>query len=354
MSKPRVAIAMSGGVDSSTAAALLVEQGYEVFGVMLRLWSAPDHRNRCCSPEDMALARRVAAHLDIPFYALDVQERFKQTVVDPFLDDYLAGITPNPCLNCNRSIRWGFMHDKSTAMGADFLATGHYARLDRTDRAVKLLRAVDRSKDQSYVLSLLPQEKLTRSLFPLGELTKAQVRAAAERFNLPVADRPDSQDLCFVGQADYRQFIMEQRGDDLPGQGNIVNQHGQTLGKHDGLPFYTIGQRKGLGLSASEPLYVLEKNPKSNRLVVGPRRALGRSRFRVNQVNWVSGMKPEGMIQAEIRVRYKAQEVNGLIVMQSDDEADIELTQPVPDVTPGQAAVFYDGEICLGGGIIRS
>jgi tRNA-specific 2-thiouridylase len=354
MSKPRVAIAMSGGVDSSTAAALLVEEGYEVFGVMLRLWSAPDRRNRCCSPEDMALARRVAAHLDIPFYTLDVQERFKQTVVDPFLDDYLAGITPNPCLNCNRSIRWGFMHDKAAAMGADFLATGHYARLDRSQRGVKLMRATDRSKDQSYVLGLLPQEKLARSLFPLGELTKDQVRTEAERFNLPVADRPDSQDLCFVGHTDYRQFIMEQREEDLPGSGDIVNAHGQTMGQHDGLPFYTIGQRKGLGISASEPLFVLEKDPATNTLIVGPRRALGRSRFKVGQVNWVSGEAPEGPIQADVRVRYKAEEVSGLIVMTSPTGAEVELTRPLPDITPGQAAVFYDGEECLGGGIIQA
>jgi tRNA-specific 2-thiouridylase len=354
MSKPRVAIAMSGGVDSSTAAALLVEEGYEVFGVMLRLWSAPYRRNRCCSPEDMALARRIAAHLDIPFYALDVQERFKQSVVDPFLDDYLAGVTPNPCLNCNRTIRWGFMYDKAAAMGADFLATGHYARLEQTKQGVRLLRAADRSKDQSYVLSLLPQEKLARSLFPLGELTKDKVRVEAERFDLPVANRPDSQDLCFVGQSDYRQFISEQRGNQLPGEGEIVNQHGQTLGQHGGIPFYTIGQRKGLGLSSPEPLYVLEKDPHSNTLVVGPRQLLGRTRFQVEQVNWVSGAVPEEPVQADIRVRYKAQEVNGLIVMQSPKRADVELMRPVPDVTPGQAAVFYDGEECLGGGIIRA
>jgi tRNA-specific 2-thiouridylase len=345
---------MSGGVDSSTAAALLVEQGYEVFGLMLRLWSAPDHGNRCCSPEDMAMARRVAAHLEIPFYALDVQQRFKQAVVDPFLDDYLAGITPNPCLNCNRTIRWGFMHSKATAMGADYLATGHYARLERQDGSVKLLRALDRSKDQSYVLSLLPQEKLARSLFPLGELTKDQVRDKAQGFQLPVADRPDSQDLCFVGQSDYRQFLIEQRGETFLGPGKIVNAHGQTLGQHEGLAFYTIGQRKGLGISASEPLYVLEKKPATNTLVVGPREFLGRTRFAVTQVNWVSGQIPQRPIQADVRVRYKAREVGGLIVMVSDTEAEIELTDSVPDITPGQAAVFYHGEECLGGGIIQT
>lgn len=354
MSKPRVAIAMSGGVDSSTAAALLVEQGYDVFGLMLRLWSAPDRRNRCCSPEDMALARRVAAHIEIPFYALDVQERFKQVVVDPFIDGYLAGITPNPCLNCNRSIRWGFMHDKAAAMGADYLATGHYARLRRTDDCVSLLRAIDRSKDQSYVLSLLPQEKLARSLFPLGERTKEQVRADAARLQLPVADRPDSQDLCFAAGGDYRQFLVEQRGQDLPGPGAIVNLHGQVLGEHDGLPFYTIGQRKGLGITASEPLYVVEKDFATNTILVGPREALGRTRFHLEQVNWVCGEVPQKAIHADVRVRYKAQEVSGLVQMVSPAEAEVELTRPVPDVTPGQAAVFYNGEVCLGGGIIQA
>jgi tRNA-specific 2-thiouridylase len=354
MSKPTVAIAMSGGVDSSTAAALLVEQGYDVFGVMLRLWSAPDQSNRCCSPEDMALARRIAAQLDIPFYALDVQDRFKQAVVDPFLDDYLAGNTPNPCLNCNRTIRWGFLHDKAVAMGAAFLATGHYARLTRTNAGVKLLRSLDRSKDQSYVLGLLPQEKLARSLFPLGELTKEEVRTEAKRFNLPVADRPDSQDLCFVGGTDYREFLGQQRGDQLPGPGEIVNQNGLSLGQHDGIAFYTIGQRRGLGISSPEPLYVQEKDANTNTLTVGPRQALGRTRFHVGQVNWVSGSVPEAPIQVDVRVRYKAQEVPGQIRALSSEEAEVELARPVPDVTPGQAAVFYSGEECLGGGIIRS
>ncbi|TLN20910.1 tRNA 2-thiouridine(34) synthase MnmA, partial [bacterium] len=255
--KPSVVVAMSGGVDSSVAAALLVSQGYPVTGVMLRLWSEPgcEDSNRCCTPDAMAQARRVAAMIGIPFYALDVQQRFRDEVVESFIEGYSAGITPNPCLVCNRQIRWGFMLNQALAMGAEFMATGHYARVEREAAGpVRLMRALDPKKDQSYVLSGLSQEQLAHSMFPLGGMEKSAVRELARKFALPVAERADSQDLCFLAGGNYREFLARVGGRDLP-RGPIVNRQGKVLGEHQGLAGYTIGQRKGLGIAAPDPLY---------------------------------------------------------------------------------------------------
>ena len=274
----RVAVAMSGGVDSSVAAALLVEQGYRVIGIMLRLWSEPgcEDLNRCCTPQAMSLARQVAAHLGIPFYVLDAKQPFRATVVEAFFEGYARGVTPNPCLVCNRRIRWGFLLEHARALGAERFATGHYARLRRLpDGTVQLLKGRDAAKDQSYVLAMLSQEQLQRTLLPIGEYTKAEVRALAERFGLPVAQRPDSQDLCFLAGQDYRDFLARHRPDTLR-PGPILTPDGQEIGRHRGLAFYTIGQRKGLGLAAPRPLYVLDKDPARNALIVGPAEALGR------------------------------------------------------------------------------
>jgi len=355
MSSPRqVAVAMSGGVDSSVAAALLVEQGQPAFGIMLRLWSAgPELPNRCCSPRDMAMARRVADQLGIPFYVLDVRERFHAQVVQFFVDGYAQGITPNPCMECNRSIRWQALLEHALGLGATHLATGHYARVEQGQGGFHLLRAADRAKDQSYVLSVLGQVQLSHALFPLGDLTKPEVRAAARRLSLPVADRPESQDLCFVGGADYRTFLETQAGvQPLPGP--ILDEGGQRIGTHTGLSGYTIGQRKGIGISAQHPLYVLEKDPARNALVVGPRQALRRTRFLVKRVNWVSD-PPSNSLRALVQVRYRAAPVPACIENGSGpEEAAVTLEQPLHDVTPGQAAAFYDGDECLGGGIIQA
>lgn len=348
----RIAVAMSGGVDSSVAAALLAQKGDEVFGLMMRLWSdGPRRPNRCCSPDDMARARQIAAQLAIPFYALDVQAEFKRQVVDFFLDGYSRAITPNPCIECNRHLRWGFLLDRAMAMGATHLATGHYARVSQTDANLHLLRAKDRHKDQSYVLSVMGQAQLAHALFPLGDYTKAQVRDLARQFDLPVADRAESQDLCFVGGGDYRDFLQRHL-EAAPVPGPIVDQQGQVLGRHPGLANYTIGQRKGLGLSAKDPLYVLAKNPTSNELVVGRRSELGTQTFSVDHLHWVSGISPVEPLTLSVRVRYKASEVTARVIP-SGDSAVVELESPIPDVTPGQAAVFYEGEECLGGGTIR-
>jgi tRNA-specific 2-thiouridylase len=349
----RVAVAMSGGVDSSVAAALLVEQGQEVFGIMLRLWSqSPAHTNRCCSPADMARARAVAAKLDIPFYVLDVQDLFKRQVVDFFIDGYAQGFTPNPCMECNRHIRWDFLLNQALAYGATHLATGHYARVRATSSGYQLLRAEDNHKDQSYVLSIMGQAQLGHAIFPLGDYTKPQVRQLAQDFNLESADKPDSQDLCFIGDMDYRTFLQAQGQFEHPG-GPIVDVDGSELGVHSGLANYTIGQRKGIGLSAPRPLYVIEKDLSRNRLIVGPRTALGRDRFEVSNVNWVSGVAPEQPVEVAVRVRYKAREVAGLVTPLDRANASVVLAEDLPDVTPGQSAVFYQGDVCLGGGVIR-
>jgi tRNA-specific 2-thiouridylase len=354
MSEPRrIAVAMSGGVDSSVAAALLTSAGEDVFGVMLRLWSGgPSGTNRCCSPEDLARARSIAGQLDIPFYAVDVQDRFKSEVVDFFVDGYTHGVTPNPCIECNRSIRWDFLLRHALALGASHMATGHYARVRRRNGTYQLLRAIDQSKDQSYVLSVLGQAQLARAVFPLGDLTKDQVRRLAHEFDLPVADRADSQDLCFAGNGDYR-ALLEHMDVTLPPPGPIVNAAGDVLGTHDGLAFYTIGQRKGIGVSGPHPLYVLEKEMETNSLIVGPRESLGRTTFTVDRVNWVEA-RPAASIDVNVRVRYKASEVEGRVTPGDGSSADVTLTEPVPDVTPGQAAVFYRAERCLGGGLIRA
>jgi tRNA-specific 2-thiouridylase len=349
----RIAVAMSGGVDSSVAAALLAESGAEVFGLMMRLWSqGPAQANRCCSPADMARARAVAAQLDIPFYVLDVKDRFKRQVVDFFVDGYRLGLTPNPCMECNRHIRWGFLLRHALAMGASHLATGHYARVTDANGTYQLLRAVDPHKDQSYVLSVMGQDQLSHAMFPLGDYTKDHVREKAHQMGLPVADRPESQDLCFASGGDYRRFLQNQ-GVHLPPPGPIVDRQGHQLGEHLGLARYTIGQRKGIGVAAPQPLYVLEKDLQWNRLVVGPREALGRKAFTAARVNWIVGSPPGAPVTVDVRVRYKAREVQAVVDPVSPSQAHVELLEPLPDVTPGQSAVFYQGEFCLGGGVIQ-
>lgn len=354
MNPRRVVVAMSGGVDSSVAAALLVEQGYEVIGLMLRLWAGDGRSgsNRCCSPQDIAEARDVATTLGIPFYVIDAQAEFKQTVVDFFLRGYAQGLTPNPCLECNRHIRWGHLYRHAMALEAAFLATGHYARLESNGRATRLLRAADRAKDQSYVLSVLGQEQLAHALFPIGDYSKPEVRRLAARFSLSVADRPESQDLCFVGDLDYRAFVrLHEPGSLTPGA--ILDRQGERLGMHEGLANYTIGQRKGIGVPSPIALYVLEKVPETHSLIVGPREMLGRRRFEAGGVHWVSGEAPGSPCRVAVRVRYKAREVPGVVNALPEGRVEVELEEAVPDVTPGQAAVFYDGDVCLGGGLIQ-
>ena len=352
---PKVVIALSGGVDSSVAAALLKQQGYDVIGMMLRLWSEPgkEESNRCCTPDSMAQARRVAAKLDIPFYAVDAKDVFRKTVVQYFLDGYAAGGTPNPCLVCNRLIRWEFLLNHALALGADFMATGHYVRRKTVDGGrIALLRAVDETKDQSYVLHVLTQEKLQRALFPIGDYPKTEIRKIAESFGLPTASRKDSQDLCFLAGEDYRDFLARNAADMLQ-PGDIVAQDGKVLGRHNGLANYTIGQRKGLGIASPVPLYVLTKHAPRNTLVVGAADELGSTELTARDVNWVSGEAPREPFRAEVKIRYTARPAWAEVTpLENGTRSTVTFEAPARDVTAGQAAVFYVGEEVLGGGII--
>ena len=363
---------MSGGVDSSVAAALLRRQGYDVVGLMLRLWAEPEngdgpHHNRCCSPDAMAQARRVAEMLDIPFYAIDAQSPFKTRVVDFFTEGYAAGVTPNPCLECNRHIRWGFLLKKALSLDAQYLATGHYARVrcvrplsgwergtgaEGEIEAFQLLKGVDEKKDQSYVLSVMGQAQLVHAMFPVGEYTKPQVRELAREFNLSVAERPESQDLCFLADNNYRRFIG-QYAEGAARPGPIVRRDGSVIGTHSGLPFYTIGQRKGIGIAAAEPWYVLGTRPETNALVVGTAEELGSDRLTAGRVNWVSGAPPAAPVRAEVKIRYKAAPSRATVTPLDGHRVEVVFDTRLRDITPGQAAVFYDGEVCLGGGIIQ-
>jgi len=354
MQKQRVAVAMSGGVDSSVAAALLVEQGYDVLGIMLRLWSesGQDNHNRCCTPDAMAYARQVAVQLGIPFYPIDARNVFYDQVVEYFIRDYMKGITPNPCIRCNHNIRWDFLLNHAMAFGASHLATGHYARINLDNDRKRLLKAVDEQKDQSYVLHVLNQEQLSHTIFPLGEYRKEEVRQLASDFKLPVADRGDSQDLCFLGNGDYRDFLTR-HSNGITTEGEIINLQGDYLGQHSGLAMYTIGQRRGLGISSAVPLYVLEKDLEKNSLVVGTKNQRLKDRLWAENVNWVSISPRREPIHASVKIRYKSMEEHARIIPTAADKVEVTFENPIPDITPGQAAVFYDGEYCLGGGIIQ-
>jgi tRNA-uridine 2-sulfurtransferase len=350
----KVVVAMSGGVDSSVAAALLKEQGHDVTGMMLRLWSEAgrEDSNRCCTPEAVSLARRVAAGLGIPFYVVDAKEVFRRTVVSYFLDGYARGETPNPCLACNRSIRWEFLLEHALALGAQFMATGHYARVrSGSDGKIELLRGVDRSKDQSYVLHVLDQKKLSRAMFPVGEYTKPRIRELAAALDLPTAARHDSQDLCFLAGDDYREFLQR----NAPGMlsaGNITTRGGEVLGLHAGLANYTIGQRKGLGVESPVPLYVLGKDAATNTLVVGTAAELGSDELTARGVTWISGAAPGGSLRATVRIRYTARDADALVTPLAEAGARVKFDLPQRDITAGQAAVFFDGDVVLGGGLI--
>lgn len=354
--RPSVVVAMSGGVDSSVAAALLVEQGYDVTGVMLRLWSEPgcEDSNRCCTPDAMSSARRVAAKLGIPFYALNSQDLFRNVVVQGFMDGYRSGITPNPCILCNQKIRWGFMFEQAKEMGADFLATGHYAQLRRGSKGmVELLRGNDQMKDQSYVMSVLPQEKLQQTMFPIGGMPKTEVREHARRFGLPAAERVDSQDLCFLAGKDYRSFL-KQYVPEVTRPGKIIDIFGNTVGEHEGLAFYTIGQRKGLGIAAPKPLYVVEKNLVTNELIIGEETDLGRNGLTASDMNWISGNAPREPFEAEVKIRYRANFAPASVTPKDDDAISVQFIRPMRDITVGQRIVIYNGEVVLGGGTIKS
>lgn len=352
----RVVVAMSGGVDSSVAAALLVQEGFDVVGMMMRLWSdeaagGAEH-NRCCTPDQMQSARRIANRLGIPFYVLDTKDVFRESVVQYFIDQHRDGYTPNPCLECNRQIRFDWLLRHALALDADYLATGHYARIAQIAAGGWLLKkGFDSGKDQSYVLSVMGQEQLSKTLFPVGEYPKAEVRRIASELGLVAANRKDSQDLCFLGNNDYRDFLR-MYAPEVMIKGPILTSSGEILGEHLGLSNYTIGQRKGLGISFSEPLYVLAMNPYKNALVVGTRAELGRDQLEAESFNWVSGAPPDAAFRAEVKIRYRSQPQSALVQMLGSKHVRIAFDEPQRDITPGQAAVVYQDDVCLGGGVI--
>ena len=357
MSK-RVVVAMSGGVDSSVAAALLKQRGYEVIGMMMRLWAEPSAdgpaHNRCCTPGQMADARRIANMLDIPFYVLDTRDVFRRKIVDFFVEGHRQGVTPNPCLECNRHIRFDWLQGHALALDADFLATGHHARIRRDqDGSYQLLRAVDRQKDQSYVLSVLGQRQLAHALFPIGDYRKSDVRELARKFGLPTAAKQDSQDLCFLGDGDYRRFLRE-HAPELERSGPVLRRDGTQVGEHGGLANYTIGQRRGLGINSPVPMYVVEKQARDNALIVAEREEQGTEKLQAERFNWVAGSPPDAEFAAAVSVRYGAKPQPATVTPVGHSEVGVAFDQPQIGAAPGQAAVVYADDTCLGGGVIRS
>ena len=355
MQRKSVIVGMSGGVDSSYAAALLKQQGYSVIGVMLNLWTEPSQssENRCCSLDSQYVARRIASKLDIPFYVIDAKEEFRHSIVEMFINDYLDGKTPNPCVACNVKVRWKILLEMGDKLSIELLATGHYARIIHLENGhVHLLKGVDNTKEQSYVLSMLGVEYLNRTILPLGSITKEQVRNKSRDLDLQTHNRPDSQDLCFLGDLDYRQFLLKYAKDKIiPGE--IVDEGGHVIGMHDGLPFYTIGQRKGLRIAYNQPLYVMAKDQCTNRLVVGFKFAKKNTEFLVKNINWI--IKPsEGKdLTYNIKVRYKSRDVPAIIHSLGSDIIKVTMNSDnIPDIVPGQVAAIYSDELCIGGGII--
>jgi len=353
----RVVVAMSGGVDSSVAAALLNEQGAEVIGLTMQIWdyrnfSAPDgqHFGTCCSLDDVYDARRVAEQIGIPFYVVNFEAEFAREVIDTFCDDYFNGRTPNPCVLCNQKLKFELLLRRARELEADYLVTGHYAQIVDDGARFSLRKGIDAAKDQSYFLFTLTQQQMAMVRFPLGGMTKEEVRGHAARFNLRVAEKAESQDICFVPDGNYVRFLEEQRGAGLL-DGEIVHADGRVLGHHQGTYRYTVGQRRGLGIAWPEPLFVVGIDAAAKRVVVGEKPFLSVSEFSVTGVNWLI-TPPQEPLDAACRIRYRHHEVPAMIQVDNSEMVTVHLREAQAGVTPGQAAVFYRGEEVLGGGWI--
>jgi tRNA-specific 2-thiouridylase len=358
--KTRVVVGMSGGVDSSAAAALLLEQGYEVVGITLKLWPqdcVSRAEDKCCGPQAVMDARAVCHKLGIPYYLVDEAAEFKTRVIEYFAREYRAGRTPNPCVMCNQNLKFGRLLERADQLGARYVATGHFARLETRHSAsgsrTLLRRGLDPRKDQSYFLFSLGQDQLARALFPLGQRTKTDTRAVARACNLKTADKEESMEICFVPDNDYGRFL-EQAKLAQKHQGDIVDLHGRVLGHHQGIEFYTIGQRKGLRLSSPRPLYVLELDAAANRVVVGDESALARSEFQVDRCNWIAFDEPPAPFEAAVQIRYHHPGTPATVTPLEGGRARVRLHAPQRAITPGQAAVFYQDDLVLGGGWIRA
>jgi len=365
----KIAVAMSGGVDSSAAAAILKEQGHELVGFTMQLWNqrrgiSVDENgeplpSRCCSLDDVYDARRVAEDLGFPFYVLNLEKEFERDVVQPFVASYLNGETPIPCVACNSRLKFASLDKLAVSLGCEKVATGHYARVefDEANNRYRLLRGLDPQKDQSYFLWELTQDQLSRAMFPLGELSKPDAREAARRNDLAVAEKKESQEICFVPDGDYAGFIdryldSELQTNRLPGAGEIVNTNGVAIGKHSGIHRYTIGQRRGLGIAEARPLYVIGINAPNNQVVVGHHEELLSDEFTAAGVNWIAFDNPTEPLQAKVRVRYRHTASPATLTPRPEARASIVFDEPQRAITPGQATVFYRGDEVIGGGWI--
>ena len=350
----KIVVAMSGGVDSSVAAALLAEQGHDVVGLSMQLYdqSGDQTFGSCCSLDDLHDARRVATSIGIPHYILNFERQFQETVISNFVREYASGRTPLPCAHCNSDLKFSTLLDRARGLGADHVATGHYARVERSDDGRWLLkRSVDEDKDQSYFLFSLTQDQLGRAMFPVGTLRKPDVRAQARRLGLNVAEKPDSQEICFVPDGDYASFVA--RTDPaVVRDGAIVDAGGHVLGSHGGVHRFTVGQRKGLGVATGAPLYVLKIDAPTSTVTVGPRAALEQVELAASNVNWIAIDAPAGWTRVSAQIRHRHRPAPGRVRAIDGGGAEFVFDQPQPAITPGQAVVFYDGDVVAGGGWI--
>lgn len=350
----KVVVAMSGGVDSSVAALLLQQQGYDVVGVTMKLYNLdgedlPANYQGCCTLDDVEDARSVCRRLGIPHYVLNTQREFQSGVVDYFTSEYQLGRTPHPCIACNDKIKFSHLMERAAVLDADYVATGHYAQIERGPDGIVLKKAVDASKDQSYVLFGMGQAQLARTLMPVGAYPKSEIRQMAEDAGLLIAAKPDSQDICFIPSGDYKSFL-KQRITTTPG--DIVELDGTVVGQHEGIEFFTIGQRRGLGIAEGEPRFVIRLEPEFHRVIIGPEEALMRDEMRVSAVNYTLGNPPTGPVAVNVKIRYKSTEA-AAVLHPCGDGATVRFQRPQRSVTPGQAAVFYQGDVLLGGGTIE-
>ncbi len=351
----KIVVAMSGGVDSSVAAALLAQQGHEVIGLSMQLYDQRGGEIRfgtCCTIDDLHDARRVAARIGIPHYIMNFERQFDDQVVSNFVREYAAGRTPIPCVHCNGDLKFATLVERAAGLGADYVATGHYARIERdpiSGRAL-LKRGVDGSKDQSYFLFTLTQEQLSHAMFPVGELRKTEVRDQARALGLPVAEKHDSHEICFVPDGDQAAFVERYTGGPAPGA--ITDVTGRVIGRHDGVHRFTVGQRKGLGLSSPIPLYVVGIDAEAATVTVGPREALQQSHLTASGVNWMSGVAPAAGTRITAQIRYRHREAAATLSPLDDGRAELTFDEPQTAIAPGQAVVFYDGDVVVGGGWI--